>query len=555
MKCGEEKPLCKECVKKGRACVYVHDSVIFQSENEFVTQNSQKALVRRRQRTRSIGGDKDATRPNETPDQKRVKLLTSADHPPPTYSLDASAVESRCSSVYTVMEELIAAGYSNEAAYRRLSGQSIHKLRSSPDELFYANFFKQFLPSEQFISDASTWADTIAREIHAYEPIRHLVLAISSLHIGNERPEEYHRSKLLSLMYYQKTIVELQKAIYDGQSAITDECLISASLLGVFEMLRGQSPHALDTHMAGCLTLMRMKGPKALEEGLVNGIFVAHQAEQIRRSLDSRQRTYFSEPEWVALARKSHPIGFNKFVGTELNVLLLRLTDVIAVDGYDPEGACALDIDIQNEREIWFSEETSFSGSFLESRRLRARILQLATSPFGDSIAYDTPYSGTYILTIASIQFDGMLLHLHSAYNALQDNDYQIASRVIKCCQYIMADEQNCSNQMAIEMIQPLLACIHHVRSEIEVDWILHCLKYTGVEQAYKYGKVFKQRMRDFTSNSELRRPEKQILDGFLTEVGLEDDLITEGNDDTQVDDASNVIWNLTSPELVQTPL
>lgn len=319
-------------------------------------------------------------------------------------------------------------------------GPSLH-LISDQESRALAVFFKDFLPSEIVLSNHREWIGILKTGLQGDFMLRNLVLAIARINIGSSYSDFPSRREnlVLALEHYSLALHGLQTSLYDKHEALRDDVLVAVNLLGVFEMVKGSSVSSLHQHLQGGLSLIQARGPAAHgQPNLLSQIASGFQNNSIRCALESRTKTFFAEPEWIEAARSWRPIGTNRWCGTELNAILLRLTNVNATDGFDMAEATLLHDDIIRTRSNWLDAGTPVTNSLLESRSPKAGAIGLARSPLGPtSLCFDRQ-PGTYRLTLASITFDWALLTIYLGYPSLmtdREKGHSIMVRLVHALQ------------------------------------------------------------------------------------------------------------------------
>lgn len=270
--------------------------------------------------------------------------------------------------------------------------------------------------------------------------LHNLVLAIARINIGasiSDYPSA-RKNRVEALELYASALREIQSALYDTQRALDDDVLVAVNLLGVYELVKGGSMASVEQHLQGGLSLIRARGPAVHRKpNLFSMIVSGFQNHSIRCAIESRTPTFFAEPEWVEAAKNWQPMGFNKWCGTELNTILLRVTTLNATDKSEYAHAEALESDIVQTRSEWVGEGNFISNALLETRSLKAQAIGLSKSPIGShSCCYDQG-PGSYRMTQAAIMFDWALLTLYLAYPKLLRSSSQGHSVMIRLIQAV----------------------------------------------------------------------------------------------------------------------
>lgn len=185
--------------------------------------------------------------------------------------------------------------------------------------------------------------------------------------------------------------------------------------------------------------VMEMVGPERFREPVLNECFLSVQMTEIRRCLEEHTTTVFAQPEWIGLAESSTACSYNKFAGTKLNTLLLRLITLTATNRKLDKQARTFEAELLQERAKLFGKPQIVTNASLCAKYPRAISIKLDQSLFGDSLCYDEPGSGRYMKTITAVTFDAALLHLHLSYRKMKtEKDFERACSIVKCLQYLV---------------------------------------------------------------------------------------------------------------------
>ncbi|BFZ54501.1 hypothetical protein PYCC9005_001538 [Savitreella phatthalungensis] len=393
------------------------------------------------------------------------------------------------------------------------------------------SFFNVWLPSELILGEPELWRGTLTNGLHGSPMLREIVLAIARVQMMPSDVNTRRENAVSAMEHYSAGVMQLQAALDDPTRVLDDNVLVATVLHGTFEMVLGMDIERLAVHLDGAKRLLRMRGPMVhcRDGSLAQNIFAGISADAARTALQDRTRTFFSEPEWLEATRLLKPTIFNKWAGTELFVLTLRLTEVVADGRRDMAAAIRLEADIKAERLRALPEPTYVSNALLMQRSPRAHALKLDESPFGtESLSYDEPLSNQYWYTQMAITFDYLLLTLHSVYIELsaQDHgqlDYECMVDLVLCVQYMAHDPANMTVATITGYWQPLIYCVHYARNVAELNWILHCFDITGIESAHHFGNMSKAWIAKACEAPCMTDLEKRILKGYLLEKGVAD--------------------------------
>lgn len=478
MKCSEVRPICNECGKRGQGqdCSYEDHRVIFQSENLFVEKNFRTKDIERKAsrsdststvplrssseleksrhdndlRSKASGSLADFRKKSSSSSPCNVLVATRLDSliEPSTNCSSASPWIRAVSKQYLASDEIIP-GHGYSQRWSTPDASPAYALVTQ-DSIAVSVFFQDFLPSERILSDHESWSKLLQSAIHHNEILRNIVMAISRSKIGLVYTE-YHaarENRIHSLENYEQALKALQPVLNDHEKALTDDTLYAVSLLGVYEILRGTSPISLAQHVEGGMSLLRARGPAAhAKGGIIGQITAAYQSDAIRRSIETGQRTFFSEKNWIVASRHWQPIASHAYCGSELNLFLLRLTELNAKDGYNVDKARTFKDELLLQRRYRCAQKFLLSNASLERQGVRAQQLALTQSPFGShSISYDPPHAGSYNHTFAAITFDWILLTLYLTYPALleaKDTGHDLMCSMVQSIQYGLGDGLN----------------------------------------------------------------------------------------------------------------
>ena len=399
-------------------------------------------------------------------------------------------------------------------------------------EIALNDFFTEWLPMDFALGDPIRWSAYMQNGLHTSAMLREAILALARVTCTQLNPVHRREHAFAALEHHGAAVSLLQVELYRPDRILSDEVLAATSLVGVYELALGASNERFGMHIDGTLRLIRLRGPKlgyGAPDSVVNRIISGCMAQTVRISLEHRQRTFFAEPAWIEAARGCQAFKFCKWGGTELLLLMLRLTNIVATGHYDLEAAVKLDQDIRAERARFLPSATYISNELLVQRSQRASQARLTQSPFGpESVCYDVAFSGSYYYTQAAIVFDYILLTLRSVYTTLSEgdlgeSDHESVADLIRCAQYLTHDPVNQSVASLVEFWQPLIYAIHFARSMPELNWILHCFDITGIQSALRFGNVSRGFIHASCEAPCLTETEQRILKGFLLEKGIAD--------------------------------
>lgn len=402
----------------------------------------------------------------------------------------------------------------------------------TPQEIALNGFFNEWLPMEFVLGDPVRWTPYLQSSLHNSPILREAILALARVTCSHLAPMQRRENALAALEHHGAAVNLLQTELYNPHSILTDEVLAATCLHGTYEMALGISGDRVDMHIDGARRLIRLRGAKrgfGPPNSVINRVISGHMAEAVRHSLQTRERTFFAEPDWLEAARGSEPYKFSKWSGTELCILLLRLTNIVATGHYDLDAAIRLEQDIRAERARFLPSATWISNDLLVHKSSRARSANLTASPFGpESVCYDLAFSGAYYFTQAAIVFDYIILTLHSVYTPLSETDlgeadHECLSDLIRCVQYMTHDPVNQSVAALTDFWQPLIYAVHYARTMPELNWILHCFDITGIQSALRFGNTSKAWILAACQAPCLTPTEQRILKGFLLEKGIAD--------------------------------
>ncbi|KAJ5948301.1 hypothetical protein N7466_001316 [Penicillium verhagenii] len=101
---------------------------------------------------------------------------------------------------------------------------------------------------------------------------------------------------------YTDGLHQLQQALRNPSCRLSDETLAACIALSFYEISEGPpgSENAYGTHARGAINLLQMRGPEASGDStLGHALFLALRVQIILTSLDYRQPSFLSNPEWL----------------------------------------------------------------------------------------------------------------------------------------------------------------------------------------------------------------------------------------------------------------
>lgn len=359
--------------------------------------------------------------------------------------------------------------------------------------------------------------------------VRNVILAIARRHVKDSYTSgsvDARYNKALATQNYHHSVLALQHSIEDPVRVRQDETIVAVSLLALFELMCGNSS-SFQYHLDGMFQLLKLRGSEgftATTDPLTLLTFSAFQAEDIRQSILNGRSTFLASPEWQAAARRClSPTPSNRFAGSDLNILMLELTEVCARDRLNITKAYTLRDAFLRERAATLPVANVVSAHQLEHVSERAKLIKLTESPFGpDCISYDPLFNGSYDDCVRAVMIDWALLNLRITYPELaSDGDYAIMVEIMQVVQYIFHDRGNFVISVISDTFAPIGLCLEFAKTDAETDWILHFLNVTGVAAANKLGRIAKERVRDFNDTPALQARSSKIYGKFLEGAGM----------------------------------
>ncbi|KAJ5602232.1 hypothetical protein N7510_011766 [Penicillium lagena] len=123
--------------------------------------------------------------------------------------------------------------------------------------------------------------------------------SLGSLQIGRRQGDQ--RQLAASREMYGQALRQLARLLSKPSSALTDETLMAATLLGVYELVNrtGQQPWLL--HSRGISHLFRIRGPQAHIRGLGRTVLVSIRSFLVFEALSRGERCLLGDEEWRSI--------------------------------------------------------------------------------------------------------------------------------------------------------------------------------------------------------------------------------------------------------------
>lgn len=143
----------------------------------------------------------------------------------------------------------------------------------------------------------TNWLDfTRQRTDPAYECLIWAVRCLGFLHIGynNKDQDMIAHSRLM----YGQSLRGLSRLLQDPRKVRSDVTCAIGVMLGVFEMLDGNTQQSWLSHSTGISTLIRLRGPDAHRSGFGRTILVSFRSYIVFDGLIRGESCFLAEPAW-----------------------------------------------------------------------------------------------------------------------------------------------------------------------------------------------------------------------------------------------------------------
>ncbi|KAG5985442.1 hypothetical protein E4U55_000004 [Claviceps digitariae] len=186
----------------------------------------------------------------------------------------------------------------------------------------YLSFFDLFAKSNSFTGRGRTTGDEVKQlaELHSRKGnhVLHAMLAVGGMFADRRNLVDTtarRETALVALQHYSYSIAGLRDAI-DGlnirprtrqKQKVKDEhvCILwTTLLLGLFELMNDPTGHGWQRHIIhGTCMALQASGPSSCRSGPAFAFFTQARIFEISRTILYNERTFLSEPGWVALSR------------------------------------------------------------------------------------------------------------------------------------------------------------------------------------------------------------------------------------------------------------
>lgn len=101
---------------------------------------------------------------------------------------------------------------------------------------------------------------------------------------------------------YGQALRSLAGRLKDTKSAMNDEVLATAILLGVYEIFSCTSPRSWLQHYVGIVQLMKLRGAESHRAGFGRAMYVAYRTFLVTGAFAQGEACFLEEPEWQSLS-------------------------------------------------------------------------------------------------------------------------------------------------------------------------------------------------------------------------------------------------------------
>ncbi|KAG6115649.1 hypothetical protein E4U13_002608 [Claviceps humidiphila] len=205
--------------------------------------------------------------------------------------------------------------------------QSVRPAPTTPRHLIdetsrYLSFFDLFANSNSFTGRGRSTGDELKQlaELHSRKGnhVLHAMLAVGGMFAGRRNLTDTtarRETNLVALQHYSYSIAGLRKAIdglatrskTENRRKVQDErvCILwTTFLLGLFELMNDATGHGWQQHIIhGTCMALQASGPSSFRSGAGFTFFTQARVFEVSRTILYNERTFLSEPDWVALSR------------------------------------------------------------------------------------------------------------------------------------------------------------------------------------------------------------------------------------------------------------
>ena len=347
VRCDLNKPVCNNCKKGNRDCVFT-DDIKFQDEGAKLRKRYAKKTASDKENSESppfIIESFTASSSSESPESGQwsdvgqisdVAWSESSQWPSSTDISRASTpmggsnipnrnaffslLESNKFMLYDGEEMLDKYG-TRDLSYPTMRQQTIHlkdtlqtfalnSILLSPglaQEQLLSFFQSSLTPKNQLVSVPQPfrahgrWLSYLPKLTGRNYLLDTAVRAVSLAHMGRLYGSEVFLNE--SRPYYGKAIRLLNSAISDQDKGMASETLSATMLLSFYEMFTSNSNDSWIKHAGGAGALMKMRGPQRHRYGFDREIFVACRHNVIIEAFHTDEPCFLNEPDWIQVSR------------------------------------------------------------------------------------------------------------------------------------------------------------------------------------------------------------------------------------------------------------
>ncbi|KAG6117664.1 hypothetical protein E4U14_007596 [Claviceps sp. LM454 group G7] len=205
--------------------------------------------------------------------------------------------------------------------------QSVRPAPTTPRHLIdetsrYLSFFDLFANSNSFTGRGRSTGDELKQlvELHSRKGnhVLQAMLAVGGMFAGRRNLTDTtarRETNLVALQHYSYSIAGLREAIdglgtrskTENRRKVQDErvCILwTTFLLGLFELMNDATGHGWQQHIIhGTCMALQASGPSSCRSGAGFTFFTQARVFEVSRTILYNERTFLSEPSWVALSR------------------------------------------------------------------------------------------------------------------------------------------------------------------------------------------------------------------------------------------------------------
>ncbi|PTU25622.1 hypothetical protein P175DRAFT_0415671, partial [Aspergillus ochraceoroseus IBT 24754] len=198
-------------------------------------------------------------------------------------------------------------------------GLNQEALNIQTKELFHG-FVMYYLPGiySSFCSRVEVnWMDFVRNNWLTFPPA--LVWAIRALNVFHMAAQKGNSEDLLNARQMYGRAIRDFISLLQSQSALTDESLATAVLLGGYEILDGSCPHSWVLHSRGIRQIMCARGPEAHKAGMGRTLMLSFRPFLVAEAFMHGEPCFLGQPEWTSMvndiARTEDRRGQNSLLG------------------------------------------------------------------------------------------------------------------------------------------------------------------------------------------------------------------------------------------------